>query len=387
MKNNEPKKILLTAARSPLTLDLARKLKAAGHQVYVAETSKLHLCKFSRAVTKSFVVPSPRFNSKGFIDALVEIVEKEKIDLLIPIYEEIFYLSKERHRFPSHCHFFAHDFDTLNKLHNKWLFFTTLQSMGIDAPKSVLIKSKEDLKNIPFTSYYALKPSYSRASLHVKKMGPHSPIPDITIEPKNPWVAQEWLQGDKFCTYSICHEGELVAHAVYPVKFAIDGNSCITFQAVEHKPIMEWIQKFVKAINFTGQIAFDLVQVADGRIMPIECNPRATSGLHLFKSEDRLDKAFLNITSKPIFPKIGRSRQLAMGMLIYGWKKTSLPANNNFGSFLKTFLTVKDVVFSPKDINPFLSQPLIFAGFWLNTKKHKQPIPAALTFENEWNGE
>lgn len=386
MKVSDSKRILITAARSPLALDLARKFYSAGHKVFAADTTKNHLCGYSRAITKNFIVPSPRFQSQRFVDAILNIVKTEKIELVIPIYEEIFYLSKEKHRLPEHCKFFCHDFDVLKNLHNKWLFFKTLRKLDIEAPQTILINNIEDLKSVPFRSHYALKPSYSRASLHVRKMSRHSPAPPINIEPTNPWIAQEWLEGAKFCTYSICHNGEVAAHATYPVRYAIDGNSCITFQAVHNKQVLDWVKNFVKATNFTGQIAFDLVQLSDTRVLPIECNPRATSGVHLFKTDDHLERAFFNETHGIIQPKSGRSRQFAMGMLLYGWKKSSLP-NNNIGSYLKNLLTVKDVVFSPADISPFLSQPLIFAGIWMNTRKNKQPIPAALTFENEWNGD
>ena len=41
------KRILLTGARSPCALELARHLKSAGHQVFAADTSKLHVFEVS----------------------------------------------------------------------------------------------------------------------------------------------------------------------------------------------------------------------------------------------------------------------------------------------------------------------------------------------------
>ena len=121
------------------------------------------------------------------------------------------------------------------------------------------------------------------------------PPPHLEIKSYNPWIAQEWLEGSKYCTYSICHEGSMRAHATYPVRFAIDGNSCLTFEAIEHAGIHEWVEKFAKATNFTGQIAFDFIELPGNKLYAIECNPRATSGVHLFKHENQIDKAFFNI--------------------------------------------------------------------------------------------
>jgi len=83
------KKILLTGARSLFTLDLARQLHAQGHAVYAAESSHHHVCRFSNAISKHFIVPRPRFQPKEFVDSLVSVVEKEKIDMVIPSFEEI----------------------------------------------------------------------------------------------------------------------------------------------------------------------------------------------------------------------------------------------------------------------------------------------------------
>ena len=96
------KNILITAGRSWVTLDLARQLEQAGHKIYIADTSSSHVCRFSNATEKCFVVPSPRFEPAKFIDTLVDIVEKNKIDFLLPICEEIFYISKSLDRFPAH---------------------------------------------------------------------------------------------------------------------------------------------------------------------------------------------------------------------------------------------------------------------------------------------
>ena len=76
--------ILLTGGRAPVTLELARLFSGAGHRVFVADSLPHHLCSYSRSVFKNFLVPPPRFDPTGFIDALVDIIETEKIDLLIP---------------------------------------------------------------------------------------------------------------------------------------------------------------------------------------------------------------------------------------------------------------------------------------------------------------
>ncbi|MGK5595458.1 MAG: ATP-grasp domain-containing protein [Parachlamydiaceae bacterium] len=377
--------ILLTAARSPVTLELARLLHSAGHRVFVADTTKLNTSRFSNSVEKTFLIPSPRFFPDEFLSSLIKITKEEGIHLVIPIYEEILLLARNSHLFPKSCSVFTSSFDLLLELHNKWLFQKKLESFGIEIPKTFLIEKQEDLKKIDFSHDYALKACYSRASLSLKKISAEQAIAPFEIEEHNPWIAQEWLEGNKFCTYSICQNGKIKAHATYPVKYAIDGNSCLIFEAFNHPKILNWVENFIQKINFTGQIAFDFIQLANGKLYAIECNPRATSGVHLFREKDRLDQAFFNLNDSPILAQEGTQKQILHGMLMYGWRKSSFPSNNA-SNFFKHLFSIRDVVYSLKDPLPFLASPLIFREIWNTSKKYNITIPAAFTFDYEWNG-
>lgn len=378
-------RILLTSARSFIALDLARKLHCAGYEVFVAETMRWHLCRFSNAVNKAFVVRSPRLSPEFFIEDIIKIVNDEKIDYIIPVYEEIVYLAKARESLPKHCQLFSPNFDLLNELHNKWLFTLKLKDNGFETPKTFLIQTNEDLNKLDPSSSYALKACYSRASLNVKKVNGKEPCPELNIAPNNPWIAQEWIEGNQFCTYSICQNGKIKAHTTYPVGYTADGKGCITFEAIEHTSIFRWIETFVEKIQFTGQIAFDFIQTTS-ELYAIECNPRATNGILLFDDHDCIDRAFFNENSGLTLPELGAKRQLRIAMLMYGWKK-SAHSNNNIKLFCKEFFKVKDVVYNKHDKAPFFAQPLIWAEIWSNSRKSDLSLPACFMFDYEWNGE
>lgn len=380
---SKQKKILITAGRSWVTLDLARQLNSAGHKIYIAETSNHHVCRLSRAVENSFIVPSPRFEPEKFIDSLEEIVRREKIDFLLPICEEIFYISKSLDRFPPSCKVLCSPFDIMHTLHNKWRFMQLLKELNLNPPETYLISSREDLKTIPFKKPYILKPCYSRGSQKIRKVTPPEQPPILEIETFNPWVAQEWIEGKRYCTYGVCHDGALSAHSIYPVGFTVDGSSCVVFEAVEHQGILKWVKEFVQKINFTGQIAFDFIEDERG-LYAIECNPRATSGAHLFTKEN-IDKALFHPQHETITPKPGTKRQLAIGMLIYGWR--NLPKNRTFFDFLKNLLTVKDVVLRFNDLIAVAYVPLLFFHYMAESNRLGIRVPSTFTYDLEWNGE
>lgn len=386
MHNNIKKNILITSGRSANALHMARQFQNAGHTIFTADTCRFNVCRFSNSVRRHFLIPSPKHDSQAFVKSVVKIAKEEKIDMIIPVYEEIIHLARKRHLFPKHCQILASSFDLLNELHNKWLFTKKVEQAGLKAPPTILIQSQDDLSKLNPTISYALKASYSRASLSIIKYCPQKdPKPQLIIEAHNSWIAQEWLQGQQFCSFGVCQNGSLRAHAVYPVEYTADKKGCIVFRAIDHTPILDWIKLFVKAVNFTGQIAFDFIETPDKELYAIECNPRSTHGVLLFDETDQLDQAFLTRETELISPKIGAKTQIGIAMLLYGWRKSAFP-NNSIRHFLKNLLGSKDTIISRKDPMPFLAQPLIMSEIWMNGLKSNLSLPAIFMSDYEWNG-
>jgi|GEM_PF-359791 len=368
-----------------MTLALARAFYRQGHKVYVADTNKWHVTNFSNSVAKSFVIPSPRFHPEECIASVLKIVKSETIDLLIPTFEETFLLAKAHDRFPKNCELFFETFDKLHPLHNKYQFNQKLISHGMPAAPSYLIKSQSDLTTLPFTTPYILKPSYSRSASDVHIVDPKKGAKNLTFKPHNPFIAQEFIEGKKFCSYSVCIGGKVTAHAVYPVKFAIKGSGCVSFSAIDHPEIRDWVMDFVKKEAFTGQIAFDFIQKEDGTLFAIECNPRATFGLHLLSDDHRFARAFFRGREGYFEAMAATSRQITAGMLLYGWQKKHRGEKNL--SFLRSLFSAKDTLFCKKDIKPFLMQPLIFAVYVIKSLKMRLSLPAFFTHDIDWNNE
>lgn len=386
MRTQNTKTVLLTAGRSFITLDLARQFHAAGHRVIVVESTTQCICKASRSVDKFYVTPSPRFAQESYIQTLVNVVESEKVDLLIPVWEDVLYISRELHRFPKHCQVFCQSFEQLDSLHNKWLYNEKLRNYGFDVIPTELISTVEDLNRLQRSQAYALKQVYSRASQQVKKVQPGESTPDVVIPEHNPWIAQDWIEGEKYCSYAICHEGDVHAFSIYPVEVAIDGHSCLSFRSIEHPGIAAWMKRFARLENFTGQISFDFVETPDGRILSWECNPRATSGVHLFSPEQGLPAAFLRQNEEILRPAFSVKRQLFMAMLFYGW--TAPFSRKKPLHYLKKLVSSRDVIAGVgRDIKPLLFSPRIYWYYWRLSKKLGISIPAAFTYDMDWNAE
>jgi predicted ATP-grasp superfamily ATP-dependent carboligase len=382
--------ILITGGRAPVTLELARVFHRAGHTVVMAESLRGHLSQPSAAVKANFVVPAPRQETGAFLKALKKIVEQNQIALLIPTCEEVFHVAKSLGRgevtsplLP--CRVFTEPLDKLDMFHNKWKFFNAASSRGLCAPETMLIENEDDLRTA-FDRWrgLVLKPVYSRfASRTLILPQLREALSTLTFD--LPWVAQEFIEGRQFCTYSVCQSGRITAHATYPTIFTAGQGATIAFEYVEHPAIFTWVKTFVEHFNVTGQMSFDFIQSSDGEAYALECNPRATSGAHLLASHPQFVDSFFRAESGELITPLGDRKMLASAMLVYGLP--SALADRTLRSWLQTFLHSRDVIWNFKDPLPFLLQFRSLL-FYLRLARQKDISPLeASTFDIEWNGE
>lgn len=376
--------ILITGGRAPAALELARVFHHAGHTVFMAESLRGHLSQPSNAVKKNFLVPSPRQQTSAFIAAIKTIVVENKIDMLVPTCEEVFYISMGRDEFP--CLVFAEPIKKLNDIHNKWNFVVNAVGHELYVPETMLIRNQDDLLHA-YSQWRELviKPVYSRfASRTLILPSLKQSMSTLQYGSKSSWVAQEYIRGTQICTYSVCLNGRVTAHTAYPSTFTAGQGATIAFEHINHPAIFKWVKSFVEKNDFTGQIAFDFIESPEGQLYALECNPRATSGVHLLASHPNFIEAFINPNILCINPK-ERSSMLATAMLLYGipdaFKKKQL------GKWFSTFFSSKDVIFDIKDPLPFLLQlRSVFAYLKISRKEKMAPLEAS-TFDIEWNGD
>lgn len=399
--------ILLSNGRFPVSLDLARQLRKGGHHVFTVDPMQYHVCKFSIDVKKSWQTPAPSRDPAGYVDAVKRVIRKANIDMIIPIHEEIFYLAESYDKEITE-RLFAPSFSTLYELHNKWEFHRTLNRCRLDTADTHLCTTRGDIDRLDRSLEWALKPALGRASAGVHHLRPGQEFDAGTIDlsPERPYLAQEWVKGRRYCTYGVVRDGHMQAFGIYPVLETIDGSSSVYFEAVEHEGIKEYVTTLASELQFTGQMALDFVEEgldedelhgspralyhhvgqrlrglkqpsdeedrngnlgspskAPRRLVAIECNPRATSGIHLWSGTPKLALAFQDTDRKlpELSAKPGFARQTAPGMLMWERKRTSAW---RYFQHLNRLLRTRDVIWSLKDFGPVLLQPFLLASYY-----------------------
>lgn len=350
---NTKKTVLITGARAPATLHLCRLFHNAGHTVIIADSIPYPLSKVSKSTDYFYEIPSPKWKTNESIRALLSIIQRHNVDLLIPTCEEVFYISKYREELSAFCHVLVDDFQKLSLLHNKWEFIQFVANLGWQVPATYRINNEEAISSMmhktPAHTPFVRKPIFSRFSDKVEFITKEDALKESMIDKSN-YIMQEFIRGTQHCSYSIAQSGKVLAHSTYKTEFAAGLGATIAFKHMNHPKIDQFVTHIVKELNFSGQIAFDFIVTEDGDAIPIECNPRTTSGLHLF-DEEILPAFFHETVNNTLIPRPNSECAIRLAMLLYGFPY--LKSKQKRKRWLKVLCSYPDIVYRHNDWKPF----------------------------------
>lgn len=338
--------VLVTLGRLPKALDLIRSFHGFGWRVIVADPYHRHVASVSRALAKSYHVPAPAASPDSYRKALRDIIEREDVDLVLPISEDILYVSALRDHIPSHIRLVAMPPDLISHVHDKYEFIMLAREVGLSVPDTALI-AHQHAEDIAARREFIVKPRHSCAGYGVSRHPRGSALPQ-----RSGAIVQGAIDGQEFSTCAFAVEGKLLGQAIYRGTL-FSGTVAIGFERVDHPEIDAWVAGFVAATKWSGFISFDFIVDQEGVPFAIECNPRTTSGLHFFNRDD-LAKAILEKSTPLRFRKQKR--------LIQFWSVMQ-HFYDHFGDLgemkraLRHLLTFRDVTFSWRDPLPLLAMP------------------------------
>ena len=185
-------RVLVTSSRNTFALDLIRKLGSVGHTVFASDTYDGAVGNHSRFLAGHLATPSPRFETDAFIAAVSDYVEKHDIDVIIPTFEEVFYLAARAADLPARVRLYAGSFADLARLHDKASFQRLAQDAGVPIPETVVVTSPDELREAisSFPRYFA-RAAFSRGGVGLlTNTGPLAgkiPVEECVPTPEQPW--------------------------------------------------------------------------------------------------------------------------------------------------------------------------------------------------------
>jgi predicted ATP-grasp superfamily ATP-dependent carboligase len=375
----------------PFAVDEIRKLGERGHEVFAADTFRTAPGSHSKEVFEHVVVPAPKQETLGFVQAIVDLVRDNGIELIVPMFEDVFYLSKHRDALPESVRLFSPPFETLAKVHDKASFLALCGEIGVPVPQTVVATTDTELRDAvaSFPKYFA-RAAYSRGGVELlTNTGPLAgvvSVDDVHPTADNPWVVQAFVEGTDLCSYSVVHDGTIVAHCTYEHPRTIEHAGGIEFVSVDEPRTLQYARMVAEATGYTGQLSFDWLAHDDGSFSIVECNPRPTDGVTLMRAEV-FEAALLDPAPEPVVVPAGHRSEIKFAMLRDMFRE---PAN--LPQELRELFDAPDVYHGEHDLRPFLYQVLSYSHVFAfrhheHPARHKHTdLVAAQFYDVEWDG-
>jgi hypothetical protein len=347
--------VLITGGKMTKALQLARAFHTAGHRVILAESAKYRHTghRFSKAVDAFYCIPEP--TAPNYEDALYEIVRYEAVDNVIPVSSPAASVPDARARYllDQICDVMHASEDVVRMLDDKADFSKLAVALGLRVPDWIRVTDPQQIVNFEFPpgrDYILKRIAYHPVGrLDPPRLSRSTPQHNaalaqwLPISEDDPWILQEFITGQEYCTHGAAVDGRLQAYACCE-----SSASQMNYAMVDKPEIRSWVEQFVDGLGVTGQFSFDFIEATDG-IYAIECNPRTHSAITLFHNHPQLAAAYLEPGHSTITPR-GDARPTYW---IYHevWRLITHPGRRER---LRTILRGKDAIFTWWDPLPYL---------------------------------
>lgn len=265
--------------------------------------------------------PVPRGDDPNYVDALLEICKKEKVEVILPIMSvELNALAETRDRFESiGTKVAVSDIKSLEIANDKLQLFDFMTANGIPCAEYMAVHSMEELdkavKQLGYPEkkvclkatngsgsrgFRILEASQSKfvAFMHQKPTSCFATLDDVkeilSEAPEFPeMLVMEYLSGNEYTVDLLADNGKVLYNCC---RKSMNMENGIMLDGVveDNKVVKELCATVTEALGLDGNIGFDVKDRADGTPIIMECNPRITAGIPVFAAAG-VNLPYLNV--------------------------------------------------------------------------------------------
>jgi carbamoyl-phosphate synthase large subunit len=294
-------KVLLTAVGCPGAVTMIRALKNNGERDIEIVGTDMRPEVGGRFFVDSFYEVPPG-KSPGFIPHVLDIVQKEHIDVVFPQSSyEVPYFAKSKGEFERlGIPVMVSSSDSIAIASNKWNTYQAIADSGVPFPESVLCTSWERFLDAIYDLGYpeksvCFKPPISKGSRGFRKIIPKfdrlhfllnsrpdamaMPLEDVRhilmeAEPFPELIVMEYAEGVEYAVDTYAEEGEVLCGFIRD-RDDVRAGLAMYFKMVKNDKLWHYGKSVVEHLGIN---AFSSIQFIDGKL--IEVNPRVSTFIH-----------------------------------------------------------------------------------------------------------
>lgn len=301
--------ILSAGTRNKIVQYFKKELKDVGK---VIATDCSNLAPAIYEADKFYIVP--RIDTDNYLDIIIDICKKEKIDTLISLIDpELSLIAKNIEKFKAvGVNPIISDYNKVEMCFNKYEMYKFLSENNFKTAKSYINKEEfyKDLELGKISFPVFVKPVKGSASININKVTSKEELEVLWKMPEDLMI-QEFMNGEEYGidTYidMISKEPVLI---FLKKKIKMRAGETDKALSVKDEKLFELVKTFVKKAGFTGIIDIDIFKVNEEYYIS-EVNPRFGGGYPFaYEAGANVPKMIVNnISGKINTPEIGNYRE------------------------------------------------------------------------------
>ena len=284
-------RVIVTNAKNRIAYATVRSLGQKGLEVYTSDFVNTSMAFYSRYSCGHFLYPSPFRYPNEFIKVLIGQIKKLKCEVLIPVYEETFLISKYQNILSDYVNIVVPEYDSLLSVHDKKKLYSIAKGLGIQVPMTVSVVDVKNNESIIDDLRFPvlLKPRQGGGAWGIVKISDpenlkqiikHKQYPDGLEEER--FFVQEKIFGQVYCCAMLFNKGSYRAGHCYRQlrETPLSGGTATFRESVIHPQLIEKCKRLLGALQWHGVCHTDfIIEKTTGVPYLIDANPRLWGAL------------------------------------------------------------------------------------------------------------
>ena len=275
--------VIVTDAKSRMAYCIVKSLGEKGIDVITADFVPLSMAFGSRYSKRHFLYPSPFREQHAFIKAILENASRLKADVLIPVFEETYLLSKFKDIVSQHVKMAIPDYEQILITHSKDQWQPLAKSLNIPVPHTASIEEIRNGIRGMLRFPVLIKPKQGGGAWGIVQANSDKDLETLLAKdhhadrPWNRFFVQEKIKGTVYCVAILMNHGTIKGHVVYRQlrDLPFTGGQATLRISVGKPDIVALMRKLLESLEWHGICQADfLVEEETGIPYLIDINPR-----------------------------------------------------------------------------------------------------------------
>ena len=276
---------LVTNGKSRIAYNIVKSLARLGIEVFCTDFVPRAMSNYSRYCAGHFISPSPFTQQEAYVECLIEKIQELKIDVLIPVFEELFLIARHKDELSRYVNLAIPDYTQVLIAHNKEVWEPIARKLEVEVPRTIELADFASTSTAAANLRYPalIKPKQGGGGWGIHRVESESKVKAYLASgavdnlPADRFIVQEIIDGKTISVAMIFDQGQMRGKVAYRQirEYPVFGGQATCRISIRHNEAERSLEKLLVDLKWHGVCQADFVVDRDTDIpYLIDINPR-----------------------------------------------------------------------------------------------------------------